>query len=297
MALVMRQSGVNDDRIPGLQVPLTFHDLRQGRKYHNELSYGNKDQDQDQDDQRHRESLRQLLEKFDVQDIFGLVDKHKHFDLPDDSHLIGTVGTFGVHPQSLFYLIRTVADKTSNPNELCGHKFTYIPGKGLRPYEFHQGPLLDDSKVKPEFFSQFINYLNKYNITSIGLEYVIPQVSQIAMHEICSEEKRWMILIEGKLPLDLPNPKQRAVIFWRLFQRARTFWRLFERAVTFWRMFRRAVTCRRPTQRAVTSWRWPKSKSIYGPASDCDKDPDGTHVGPDDLPAGIYRMLDQMCLI
>ncbi|KAI3572001.1 hypothetical protein IWW34DRAFT_563573, partial [Fusarium oxysporum f. sp. albedinis] len=156
-------------------------------------------QDQEQDQRRHRESLRQLLQKFDVQDIFGLVDKHKHFDLPHNSHLIGTVGTFGVYPQSLFYLIRTVADKNSNLKELCGHKFTYIPGKGLRPYEFHQGPLLGESQVDPEFFSQFINYLNKYNITSIGLEYVIPQVSQIAMHEICSEEKRWMILIEGAL--------------------------------------------------------------------------------------------------
>ncbi|KAG7404073.1 hypothetical protein Forpe1208_v015898 [Fusarium oxysporum f. sp. rapae] len=60
MALVMRQCGVNDDWIPGLQVPLTIHDLRQGRKYHNELSYGNKDQDQDQDHGRHRESLRQF---------------------------------------------------------------------------------------------------------------------------------------------------------------------------------------------------------------------------------------------
>lgn len=285
MALVMRQCGVNDDRIPGLQVPLTFHDLRQGRKYHNELSYGNKDQDKDL--RRHRECLRQLLENFDVQDIFGLVDKHKHFDLPDDSNLIGTVGTFGVHPQSLFYLIRTVADKNSNLKELCGHKFTYIPGKGLRPYEFHQGPLLGESQVHPEFFSQFINYLKKYNITSIGLEYVIPEVSQITMREICSEEKRWMILIEGALPLDLPNPKQRAAVFWRLF----------ERVGSFWRMFRRAVTRRRPTQRVVTSWRWPKSKTIYGAATDCDKDQNAKHVGTNELPAEIYHRLKQMSLI
>ncbi|TVY74750.1 hypothetical protein Focb16_v005949 [Fusarium oxysporum f. sp. cubense] len=173
----MRQGGVNDDWIPGLEVPLTIHDLSQGRKYHNELSYGNQDQDQDQDHGRHRESLRQLLEKFDVQDIFGLVDKHKHFDVPHDSHLIGTVGTFGVRSQSLFYLIRTVADKTSDPNELCGHKFTYIPGKGLRPYEFHQGPLLGIGKVDPEFFSQFIKYLNKYDITSIGLDDRLETVS------------------------------------------------------------------------------------------------------------------------
>ncbi|KPA35716.1 hypothetical protein FLAG1_11566 [Fusarium langsethiae] len=181
--------------IPGLQMPLTIHDLRHGRKYHNELSYGNEDQDQSYGS--HRESLRQLLETFDVQDIFGLVDKHKHFDVPLDSHLIGTIGTFGACPKSLFYLTRTVADKTFNPNELCGHKFTYIPGQGLRPYEFHQGPLLDRSKVGPEFFSQFTNYLNKYNITSIGLEYVIPQLSQIETHEVVSEVKRWMILIEA----------------------------------------------------------------------------------------------------
>jgi hypothetical protein len=252
MALVMRQCGVKDDWIPGLQTPLTIHDLRHGRKYHNELPYGNEDQDHG----RHLESLRQLLEKFDVQDIFGLVDKHKHFDVPHDSHLIGIIGKFEAHPETLFYLIRTVADKTFNPNELCGHKFTYIPGEGLRPYEFHQGPLLARSKVDPEFFSQFTNYLNMHNITSIGLEYVIPQLSQIETHEISSEKKKWMIQIAGKSG-NAPNPKRRA----------------------------------------VTSWRWPKSKKLSGPATDCDKDPDGQHVGPDDLPAEIYRMLDQMCLI
>ena len=255
MRLDMSTETVYNGPIPGLQVPLTIHDLRQGRKYHNELSYGNEDQDQNHGS--HRESLRQLLEKFEVQDIFGLVDKHKHFDVPQDSHLVGTVGTFRVCPRSLFYLTRTVADTFSNPNELCGHKFTYIPGEGLRPYEFRRGPQLEISKVDPELFSQFINYLNKHNITSIGLEYIIPQLSQIETHEVVSEEKRWMILIEGALPLNLPNP----------------------------------------IQRVVTSWRWPKSKTISGPATYCDKDPTGKHVGPDDLPAEIYPMLAQMCLV
>ncbi|KAG7408352.1 hypothetical protein Forpe1208_v012053 [Fusarium oxysporum f. sp. rapae] len=64
MALVMRQCDVKDDWIPGLLMPLTIHDLGHGRKYHNELSCGNEDQDHG----RHRESLRQLLEKFDPSD-------------------------------------------------------------------------------------------------------------------------------------------------------------------------------------------------------------------------------------
>jgi hypothetical protein len=113
------------------------------------------------------------------------------------------------------------------------------------------------NEVDPRFFSKFSGYLDKYKVTSIGLEYIIPQVSEIEMHEIVSERQGWMILIEGALPLDLPNPKRRA----------------------------------------VTSWRWPKSKKISGPATDCDKDPDGKHVGPDDLSAEIYHMLGQMCLI
>jgi hypothetical protein len=219
---------------------------------HNKLSYGNEDQDQNY--KKHLESLRQLLEEFEVQDIFGLVDKHKHFDVPHDCHL---VGQFGVSQESRFYLIQTVADQTSNPNELCGHKFTYIPKQGLRPYQFHRGPLPDINEVDPRFFSKFIGYLDKYKVTSIGLEYIIPQVSEIEMHEIVSERQGWMILIEGALPLNLPNP----------------------------------------IQRVATCWRWPKSKAISGAAIDCQKHVTGKHVGPEDLPTEIYLMLAQICLV
>jgi hypothetical protein len=214
----------------------------------NNLSDENKDQDQN--DEKHREALRLLLEKFEVQDIFGLVDKHKHFDVPHGCHL---VGTFGALPGLRFYFIHTVADKTSNPNELCGHKFTYIPGIGLRPYEFRPGPLLDKSEVDPEFFSQFINYLNEHKITSIGLEYTVPEVSDIVMHEIVLKRQRYMVLVERTWSLSLPN------------------------------QFQRVPTC----------WRWlSKPRTISGEAVWCDKDKTtGGHIPPNDLPADIHLIL------
>jgi hypothetical protein len=253
MAVVMGQCGVGNDWIPGLQIPLTIHDLRQGREHHNNLSYGTKDQDQNQEE--HLESLRQLLEEYKVQDIFGLVDKHKHFDVPHDCHL---AGQFGVIQESRFYLVQTVADQTSDLKKLCGHKFTYIPEQGqLLPYQFYQAPLPDISQVDPKFFSKFIGYLDNHKITSIGLEYIIPQISQIKTHEFSSGRGKWMILIEATLSLKSLNSDPRE----------------------------------------VTSWRWLSSKAISGPSTDCQKDVSGNHVGPEDLPPKVYLMLAQISLV
>jgi hypothetical protein len=168
--------------------------------------------------------------------------------VPYGSHL---VAKFGISRGSPFSVIQTVDDETFNPDELCGHKFTYIPKIGLRPYEFRRGPLLGTSEVDPRFFPEFINYLDEHNLTSIGLEYTEPQVSGIKMYELVWKIQRRMILVKLTPSLKLRNQSQWVPTCWR---------------------------------------RSSKSNTMSGPEVWCGKDKDtGKHKDPpEDFPVDIY---------
>jgi hypothetical protein len=148
----------------------------------------------DQDRAEHIDFLLWLLKNCGVQDIFGIVDVHNHFDVPRGFHMVTKIEC----PQAgkTFISTQPAQDKDLKPHELCGHKFAYIPGLGWYPYEFRLGPLLDANEAYSKFISRFSKYLDKHNITSLGLEYTIRQVSGIKMYETVSKKKRCMVLEE-----------------------------------------------------------------------------------------------------
>jgi hypothetical protein len=236
MPLDMGSQAVNSGPIPGLQMILTEDHLKHSRDIRNNLSKESKDEDRAE----HIDFLLWLLNDCGVQDIFGIVDVHSHFDVPHGFHMVTEIEDRNA---SLSRLRTQLAqDKDLKPHELCGHKFIYTPGQGWHPYEFRLGPLLDTGEAYSKFFSRFSNYLDKHNITSLGLEYTIRQFSGIKMYETVWGNERRMVL-EEILP-SLRLSKQLLSV--------------------------------------PTCWRWSsKSKDTMGPEVYCTIDPDtGDHVPP-----------------
>ncbi|EXK76285.1 hypothetical protein FOQG_18968 [Fusarium oxysporum f. sp. raphani 54005] len=187
MPLTMGSQAVDSGLIPGLQEILTEKHLKRSRDIRNNLLKESKDEDRDE----HINFLLWLLKDCGVQDIFGIVDVHSHFDVPRGSHMVTKIEG----RNASFSRLRTepAQDKDLEP-ELCGHKFVYIPELGWYPYEFRLGPLLDTNEAYSKFFSRFSNYLDQHNITSLGFEYTIPQVFGITMCETVSKKEKHMVL-------------------------------------------------------------------------------------------------------
>ncbi|KAF4449624.1 hypothetical protein FALBO_16622 [Fusarium albosuccineum] len=171
-----------DDLIPGLERLATSDDVGLSCEYHNTLLPDNTLSDVGVHDlDEHRERLRQLFKRFNAHDKFGVNTLHSHFHVPDGYHLAGDLGDFEEHR---YYLTQGAVNETFNPKGSCGRKFKFVLGQGLRPYEFHRGPLPDLSKVDSEFFSQFTNYLVEHSLTStLGLEYIVPELLLVDMLE------------------------------------------------------------------------------------------------------------------
>ncbi|OBS15422.1 hypothetical protein FPOA_13759 [Fusarium poae] len=163
MPLDMGSQAVNSGPIPGLQMILTEDHLKSSRDIHNNLP---------DDDillgvvgeiSEHLPQLRLLFEEFGVENLFGVHILHKHSEVPDGFHLVGRTE---IRDKRLYYWTRVV-DDTLNPSKVCGRKFVFDPQHGLYPYEFHEGPMPDLSKVDPKFFLRFTEYLVTHELTSI----------------------------------------------------------------------------------------------------------------------------------
>jgi hypothetical protein len=199
-----------------------------------------------------------LLEECGVGDIFRIVDVHEHFNLPCGSHMVAKLED--PRAKRIRILTKPAQDKAFNPRELCGYKFMRIPGLGLRPFEFRFGPLLATNEVFSIFISRFSNYLVEHNITSLGLEYTIPEVFGKQTYETVSKKRRFMSQDEITTCSKLSNK-----LYWE------------------------------PTAWACRS----ESKAMRGPEVWCGKDPDtGDHDPPKakDMPANIHPMFGQFSL-
>lgn len=247
MPLDMGSQAVNSGPIPGLQTILTEEHLKRSRDIRNNLFKESKDEDRAE----HIDFLLWLLKDCGVQDIFGIVDVHSHFDVPRGFHMVTKIEDRNASLSCL--RTQPAQDKDLKPHELCGHKFVYTPGQGWHPYEFRFGPLLETNEAFSKFFSRFSNYLDEHNITSLGLEYTIRQVSGIQMYETVSKKERCMVLEEISPSLRLSK---------------RLSW-------------------------VPTCWRCSTSKTISGAAILCQKDERGVHVKPnrEDFPVLFYLML------
>lgn len=188
MLLTMGSQTINNGLIPGLQEMLTREHLERSHNIRNNLSEESKNEDRDE----HIDFLLWLLKDCGVQDIFGIVDVHSHFDVPRGFHMVTKIESPNAGPPCL--RTEPAQDKDLEPDELCGHKFVYTPGLGWYPYEFRLGPLLDTNEVYSIFFSRLSSYLDQHNITSLGFEYTIPEVFGITMYETVSKKERHMVL-------------------------------------------------------------------------------------------------------
>uniref|UniRef100_A0A4E9ELG4 Uncharacterized protein n=1 Tax=Gibberella zeae TaxID=5518 RepID=A0A4E9ELG4_GIBZA len=255
----MGSQAVNNGPIPGLQVIITKKVLEHACKIHNKLSEESKDQDRAE----HIHSLLWLLKECGVQDTFGIVDVHNHFDVPCGFHLVTKIE--GHQAGKTCISTQLAQDEDLKSRELCGHKFAYIPGLGWYAYEFRLGTLLDTNEAYTKFISRFSKYLDKHNITSLGLEYTIPQLSEIQVYETVSKTQQKMDLKEFSEFSELPNG------------------------------LRWVPTC----------WRWSsKSEDTMSPMVFCGIDPDtGDHdppkpdpPKPKDLINNVYPILGQLSL-
>jgi hypothetical protein len=133
----------------------------------------------------HLPYLRRLFEKFFVVDMFGVQILHRHFTIPDGSHLVGRTT---INDEDL-YLTELTDDKL-NPNDVCGRKFMFDAEYGtLYPSELHYGPMPDTSKVDPAFFGQFSEYIIKHELTlTLGLIYIPQELLKQDMYEYVSRK-------------------------------------------------------------------------------------------------------------
>ncbi|KAL3587518.1 hypothetical protein FPOAC2_13415 [Fusarium poae] len=200
MPLDMGSQAVNSGPIPGLQMILTEDHLKSSRDIHNNLP---------DDDillgvvgeiSEHLPQLRLLFEEFGVENLFGVHILHKHSEVPDGFHLVGRTE---IRDKRLYYWTRVV-DDTLNPSKVCGRKFVFDPQHGLYPYEFHEGPMPDLSKVDPKFFLRFTEYLVTHELTSIlGLMYVPPELLIYDMVEFVLSNCRLLLVQMVFLEIDM----------------------------------------------------------------------------------------------
>jgi hypothetical protein len=161
----------------------------------------------------HIDFLLKLLKNNKVEHIFGIVDVHKHFDVPSGFHMVTKIE--GPQAGKTCLSTQLAQDKDLEPHDLCGYKFAYIPGQGWHPYEFRSGTLLATDKAYSKFISQVSKYLCEHNITSLGLEYTIHQMFGIKVYETVSKTQRRMDLKEFSNLSELPGGVRWVPTCWR----------------------------------------------------------------------------------
>ncbi|EXL64476.1 hypothetical protein FOPG_19260 [Fusarium oxysporum f. sp. conglutinans race 2 54008] len=153
-------------------------------------------QAENQDRQHHIDFLLWLLKDCGVEKDFRIVDVHTHFDVPHGYHMVAKL--VATEAKRIRMSIEPARDETFEPHKLCGYKFTLVPEQGLRPYEFRLGPLLDTNEKYSDAISRVSNYLDEHKITSLGLEYTMPEVLGKPMYESVSEKNKSMFLDERR---------------------------------------------------------------------------------------------------
>ncbi|KAG7410331.1 hypothetical protein Forpi1262_v017554 [Fusarium oxysporum f. sp. raphani] len=171
------------DQIPGLLQPLTRKHFVKAPEDHNKLPTDDALLQVEKEVlEKHLSQLKQLFERCNAENLFAVYILHRHFKVSNGFNLVGRIV---ICDKCHCYWTRTVANHTINSGEVCGRKFIFDKQQGWLPCEFHEGPAPDLSKVDPEFFLEFTNYLVKHDLTStFGLEYIVPELLIFDMLEI-----------------------------------------------------------------------------------------------------------------
>lgn len=135
----------------------------------------------------HVKNLASLFVQHNAHRLLGIHLIHGHFNLPQDSILLGK--SFK-EPRGRWAQITKAPDV--NPTTIHGHIFALSKNR-LCPYEFQDGPLPDLSEVSSEFLPAFILYITENGLGDlIGLQ-VLGECNEVSMSELILDNGTVMI--------------------------------------------------------------------------------------------------------
>ncbi|KAF2970068.1 hypothetical protein GQX73_g3520 [Xylaria multiplex] len=172
--------------IPSLHVPPTIEDLKQSSLMYNLLP---DDADQRQVQEVHTQQLAAILERFNVQDKFGIHLIHGHLQLEADSIMLGTALT---SVRGCWTKPTSIDD--IDPAGIHGHIFKLTSKGELQAYEYREGPTMNLAGVDAAFFHELIQYLKTNNLVDLlGLQVLAKEVPEM-MCEFVVEENGTVML-------------------------------------------------------------------------------------------------------
>lgn len=147
---------------PTLDQALEIKDLNESRNLYNRLP---DDSAQPAVADQHVANLAALFVRHNAQDVLGIHLIHGHFQIPENTVMLGT----NFEGPALRWTQTTGID-TIDSLSVHGHIYA-ITEHGFCPYELQDGPLPDFSKVGHGFLPEFVDYVVKNELQNIiGLQ-------------------------------------------------------------------------------------------------------------------------------
>jgi hypothetical protein len=134
-----------------------------------------------EDEEEHLVHLRSIICDCNASSKVGVIALHQHEKLLPDHSLVGCIEQVN---KSCFYWITEFSNERINLDKVWGYKFAYVEGKGLCPFEFRQGQMIDLSGVDKSLIFRICQYLvNNHLASRFGLMLLIPELSKNEMTE------------------------------------------------------------------------------------------------------------------
>jgi len=150
--------------VPGLNKALKVQDLEESRSIYNLLP---DDSQQPEVHETHIRNLAALFARNHADGILGIHLAHAHFELPENTTLLGVN-----YNTPYCRWTRTTAIQTIDLSNVHGHIFV-LTEHGFHPYEYQEGPMPDLSGVDEAFFPQLTDYITRNNLEGLlGLQVV-----------------------------------------------------------------------------------------------------------------------------
>lgn len=112
--------------------------------------------------------------RYDVFSKFGLHLIHGHFPLAQDKVMLGTYV-----PELTGYWTKPTEINTVNLADVHGHIFVVAGKNSFIAYEYREGPTVDLSDIKPEFFHDVVEYLQANGLQDVlGLQVLTADCSE-----------------------------------------------------------------------------------------------------------------------
>jgi hypothetical protein len=129
------------------------------------------------DEEEHLAHLRKILWDCKAWNKVGIIALHQHETLLPNHSFVGDIRQLDDERYACY--IQKFANEEINIDKVCGYMFAYVEGKGLRPFLFRQGQMLDLSGVDKTLVPRIIQYLVQNRLTSrLGLGLLIPELSK-----------------------------------------------------------------------------------------------------------------------